>query len=79
MVVIDHGEAGAAATMKSPVRAARSRSGRTAGRLGPASQELFSEESLMACCRPETINHLVGAAVPWPRESPAPIISEECL
>src|SRR5215472_17415281 len=30
--------------MKSPVRAARSRSGRTAGRTGPASQELFSKE-----------------------------------
>jgi len=32
------------ATMKGPVRAARSRSGRTAGRPGSASQEFFSEE-----------------------------------
>ena len=49
MFVVDHGEAGAAATMKSPVRAARSRSGRTAGRHGPASQELFSEECPDKC------------------------------
>ena len=33
------------ATMKSRVRAARSRGGRTAGRPGLASQELFSKES----------------------------------
>jgi hypothetical protein len=32
------------ATMKGPVRAARSRSGRTAGRPGMASQEFISEE-----------------------------------
>jgi len=44
MFVVDHAEASAARNMKTPVRAARSRSGRTAGRPGPASQELFSEE-----------------------------------
>jgi len=33
------------ATMKTPVRAGRSRSGRTAARPGPASQEVFSKES----------------------------------
>src|SRR5262252_6667386 len=33
------------ATMKTPVRAGRSRSGRTAARPGSASQELFSKEN----------------------------------
>jgi|SRR5215471_13337509 len=41
------------ATMKSPVRAARSRSGRTAGSRGPTSQELFSEEQGFLSRTPE--------------------------
>src|SRR5215467_6902553 len=39
-----HGGPGAARNNQNPVRAARSRSGRTAGRFGPASDELFSKE-----------------------------------
>jgi hypothetical protein len=49
------------------------------GRPGLASQELFSEVSFIAHLSPlrNNENCLVGAAVPWPPERPAPITSEE--
>ena len=51
-------------TMKTPVRAGQSRSGRTAARPGPASQELSSEESIMAdLAPPATMKSPVRAAL----------------